>query len=193
MLTDHDLAQIAEKTARVVFHVGSVLIANIPHDERPAWEWIRECLEKSTEPNVWAVVRDTPNVEEEAIVTAITGNGKTSEALAGFYAMCHAAVPALLDECQRLRALVGPHQGGNRYRVGRASAAIEAGMLLAGREAAIEGSPDLRLYVVFPCAPGDTAIGIAANDACIGQEVSIVPQYSFRLPQEYATWQRQVS
>lgn len=77
----------------------------LPDDEDPV-EWFRDCLSKNMHQEVYGVAMGTPDALEgqEALVTALTGNGPKSKANADFYALCHTAIPALVAEIRRLWA-----------------------------------------------------------------------------------------
>lgn len=62
-------------------------------------ETFREMLEQGSGPVFWTAKPETD------LATAITGNGPTSAANAAFIAAARTAVPALLDECERLQSI----------------------------------------------------------------------------------------
>lgn len=100
-MTDDMLEEIAWYAARA--SQSPVAVIQLPPERDPV-EWIQDCLAKSIGQTVYGVALGSPEeAMEEAVVTAITGNGVASLANANFYMMCHTVVPLLIEEIRRLR------------------------------------------------------------------------------------------
>ena len=82
-----------------------VCVIQLPEKEDPV-TWFQEALLKTVGTCVYGVALGNPSDVEgqDAIVTALTGNGSTSLANAEFYMLCHTAVPLLIAELRRLWA-----------------------------------------------------------------------------------------
>ena len=109
MLSEADLQMIMDVCGAATPAPVSTII--LPPTADPI-AWFRESLEYSPQVEVFGVATGTPEDIAggvESACTAYTGNGPTSHANADFYAMCHCAIPALVEEIRRLRRDLREH------------------------------------------------------------------------------------
>ena len=88
-----------------------VTVIMLPEDRDPV-DWYRDCLAKNIHTVVYGVAVGTPESVEgqDAVVTALTGNGPRSQANATFYAMCHEVIPRLVKTLEQTRYHLREHR-----------------------------------------------------------------------------------
>jgi hypothetical protein len=100
-LTPETLDAIADFAALASPPPVSVIV--LPDDWDPG-AWCADALAKTVGERCYGVALGTPEMveDQEAVMTAVTGNGRSSLANANFYMLCHTAVPLLIAEIRRL-------------------------------------------------------------------------------------------
>jgi hypothetical protein len=86
--------------------------AAFPDDQDPV-QYFADCVRRSPGATVHGVIQleEGKDPAEEAVWVAITGNGRTSQANAVFYCLCHDMLPEVLAEVRRLYATYEPLEG----------------------------------------------------------------------------------